>query len=315
MSDSSAAISLPLAELLQARHLRSRPSNKVVTGLGPWAGPFRSRHRGQGIDFDDLRKYSHGDDVRHIDWKVTARFNEPHTRVFHDEKEHVVTLALDFRSSQFTGSHTLRAVEAGHLAAVLLWAVAASGSRVGVVVLTDNGIDAIAPTAGDKAAIAGCRLVANCFDKARLQLPDQSVPAPLTELIDWLQLGGRQLGNIVLLCSLDNPGKEFDESLASLAKARNTAIVLIEDLLEVDGVPAGRYRYQLNGKQQWLTLGKRQVQALKEELRDRRESLLSRCARSDVPVFTSLANKAEHRDDLDSRSIVLQGLVTAGLLA
>jgi len=99
-------------------------------------GPFVSKHRGQGIDFDDLRLYSPGDDIRHIDWKVTARYQQAHTRQYREERDSSITFAVDLRRAMYTGTDALRAVSAAHCCAALAWHAVARDQRCAVFVLT-----------------------------------------------------------------------------------------------------------------------------------------------------------------------------------
>lgn len=110
------------------------------------AGGRRSTLRGRGIDFDEVRLYQPGDDVRAIDWRVTARTGKPHTKIFREEKERPVVLLIDLRSTMFFGSRRcFKSVLAAHAAALLAWATLAAGDRIGAMLLSDNGIVDIKP--------------------------------------------------------------------------------------------------------------------------------------------------------------------------
>jgi uncharacterized protein (DUF58 family) len=102
------------------------------------AGRHAARIRGRGLDFDELRAYLPGDDVRAIDWKVTARTGKPHTRIYTDERERRVLLVVDQRLAMFFGTRVqLKSVTAAELAALLAWHVVGAGDRVGAVVFDD----------------------------------------------------------------------------------------------------------------------------------------------------------------------------------
>jgi uncharacterized protein (DUF58 family) len=110
------------------------------------AGGRRSTLRGRGIDFDEVRLYQAGDDVRTIDWRVTARTGKPHTKIFHEEKERPVLLVIDLRSAMFFGSRRcFKSVLAAHAAALLAWATLEAGDRIGAMLISDNGIIDIKP--------------------------------------------------------------------------------------------------------------------------------------------------------------------------
>lgn len=95
------------------------------------AGGHRSRFRGRGMDFDQVRVYQPGDDVRTIDWRVTARTQAPHTKIFIEERERPVLIICDLRSAMFYGSQRLKSVVACEVAAALAWAGLGVNDRVG----------------------------------------------------------------------------------------------------------------------------------------------------------------------------------------
>lgn len=134
-----------LSDLLRWRLAASQlPLSGSTTTDG--AGIQRSRWRGRGIDFDEVRLYQPGDDVRAIDWRVTARTSKAHTKVFREERERTVLLLIDLRSHLFFGSrHAFKSVVIAHAAALLGWATLAAGDRIGALVLDDNSITDIRP--------------------------------------------------------------------------------------------------------------------------------------------------------------------------
>ena len=95
------------------------------------AGGHRSHFRGRGMDFDQVRLYQPGDDVRSIDWRVTARTQVPHTKVFIEERERPILIICDLRSSMFFGSQRLKSVVACEVSAALAWAGLGINDRVG----------------------------------------------------------------------------------------------------------------------------------------------------------------------------------------
>jgi len=101
-----------------------------------FAGQYRASFRGQGLDFDDLREYSPGDDPRFIDWKVTARMGTPYVRKFHEEREQVLLLAIDVSASMnyaSLGCADSKLEYAAQIAAVLAYSAAINGDKVGLL--------------------------------------------------------------------------------------------------------------------------------------------------------------------------------------
>lgn len=110
------------------------------------SGRHRSRLRGRGLDFDEVRKYIPGDDIRNIDWKVTARVGVTHTKEFTEEKERPVLLVIDQSTSMFFGSKRyVKSVVAAHMAALASWRVFDVGDRVGGIVFNDTQMEMVRP--------------------------------------------------------------------------------------------------------------------------------------------------------------------------
>jgi uncharacterized protein (DUF58 family) len=118
-----------------------------------------SRQRGRGIEFEEVRAYAPGDDVRTIDWRVSARTGRVHTRLFRAERERPVYLLLDQRGPMFFGTRgSMKSVQAAHVAALLAWAALAGGDRVGGIVLGSTGQREIRPRRSRRAVLEFLRV-------------------------------------------------------------------------------------------------------------------------------------------------------------
>lgn len=137
-----------LKELLKmerfARNFHFQPSRQKVKSV--FGGKHPSKLRGRGLDFEEVRNYVQGDDIRNIDWKVTARTKVTHTRVFSEEKEKPALIVVDQSKSMFFGSKKrTKSVVAAELAAIAAFKVLKQGDRVGGVVFADQEIDVLKP--------------------------------------------------------------------------------------------------------------------------------------------------------------------------
>ncbi|MGV6806814.1 MAG: DUF58 domain-containing protein [bacterium] len=134
---------LPYATATQLVSLRLAASELVffprMMAKSQFAGDYKSRLRGRGMDFDEVRPYQAGDDIRTIDWRVTARTNVPHTKLFREERERPILLVCDLRPSMFFGSQGLKSVTACEVAALLAWAGLRANDRVGGLVFSPDG--------------------------------------------------------------------------------------------------------------------------------------------------------------------------------
>jgi uncharacterized protein (DUF58 family) len=110
------------------------------------AGHRASRLRGRGLDFEELRCYLPGDDIRTIDWKVTNRTKKPHVRVYTEERERPVLVIVDQRLSMFYGTQVnMKSVTAAETAALACWRVVAAGDRVGAIAFNDLEVREVRP--------------------------------------------------------------------------------------------------------------------------------------------------------------------------
>jgi len=116
------------------------------------SGSYRSAFKGRGIDFEEVREYVYGDDVRSIDWNVTARSRRPYVKQYREERELSIILMLDLSASGSFGSdaqHTKRQL-ATELASVLAFSAASSNDKVGLILFSDHVEKFIVPAKGRK---------------------------------------------------------------------------------------------------------------------------------------------------------------------
>lgn len=111
------------------------------------SGRKRSRLRGRGLDFEELRHYRLGDDIRNIDWRVSNRTGKPHVRVYNEERDRPVVVVVDQRLSMFFASkEKMKSVVACELAALSFWNVLKNGDRAGAVIFNDSEVKDFRPS-------------------------------------------------------------------------------------------------------------------------------------------------------------------------
>ncbi len=140
-------------------------------------GSHRANARGRGIEFEEVRHYQAGDDVRAIDWRVTARSGKAHTKLFREEKERPLLLLVDQRQAMFFASRgQFKSVYAARFAGLQIWQGLLQGDRIGGVILGQHGIDTIKPARGKRNAL---RLLGGIAEhNARLHNPfNRQLPA------------------------------------------------------------------------------------------------------------------------------------------
>jgi uncharacterized protein (DUF58 family) len=191
-------------------------------------GDYRTLLRGVGLDFADLREYQHHDDVRHIDWNVTARLTVPHVREFTEDREMAVWFLVDLSPSVDFGSGELRKRQvSAEFTAVLARMITRRGNRVGAM-LYGSDVDTVIPTRG------GRRHVLHLLDAIRKH-PVAKAPKP-TNLRELIEAGAamvkRRSTIFVVSDFISEPG--WERALALLAQRHEVVAVRVVDPLELD---------------------------------------------------------------------------------
>lgn len=202
-------------------------------------GGHRSAQRGRGLEFEEVRPYVAGDDPRSIDWRVTARRGKPHTKLFREERERPVWLLVDLDPGMFFGSRRqLKSALAVRAAALLAWAAALGGDRVGACIV-GSGEPIILPPRGRE---AGVLPILEALLEAQPTQPGQ----PAGERFDAALQQLRPLihpGSLLLVLSDFAGLSEAAEAHWSALVAHNECwLFWIIDALEAGGLPAGLFR-------------------------------------------------------------------------
>ena len=136
----------------KARNFSFLPRQPVTSIL---SGRYASRLRGRGLNFEEIRRYLPGDDIRTMDWKVTARTRSPHVRVYTEEKDRSVVLIVDQRINMFFGTRDrLKSVTAAELAALSAWRALRVGDRAGAVIFNDTDLVEVRPKRSQKTVMS-----------------------------------------------------------------------------------------------------------------------------------------------------------------
>ena len=115
----------------------ARTAHYRPEGYSARIGNHLSKLRGRGMDFSEARNYQAGDEVRHMEWRVTARTGRPHVKVYQEERERPVVILTDFNPSMYFGTRVaFKSVVAARLAALLAWTAAKQGDRVGGLIFS-----------------------------------------------------------------------------------------------------------------------------------------------------------------------------------
>ena len=224
-----AAAPVAPAPVASAEHVLRRLEWTVLRRLdGLLQGDYRTLMRGSGLDLADLREYQHHDDVRHIDWNVTARLQQPHVRVFTEDREMAAWFLLDLSPSVDFGSGEQRKrTVSAEFVAVLARLLTRHGNRIGAM-LYGAGVDTVIPTRG------GRRHVLHLLHS--MQQRPAAVEGETTRLRDLLDAAAglikRRSTIFVVSDFISEPG--WERPLALLAQRHEVVAVRLLDPLELE---------------------------------------------------------------------------------
>ncbi len=223
--------------------LRTRVRGLHLGGRRPagsaLAGAHGSRFRGRGMDYLESRHYQPGDDIRSLDWRITARTAAPYTKVFHEERERPVVALVDLGPSMcFASRGAFKSVQAARLAALLGWAAVARGDRIGAL-LFNGGHRELPPTGGRRGAL---RLVQALAEAGAAPHPGPATPGGLTQALGRLRRVARPGSLVYLISDFHGRDDQTGANLALLGRHNDLVLVQVVDPLEEAPPPPGRYR-------------------------------------------------------------------------
>ena len=244
-------------------------------------GAHRSALRGRGLEFDEVRRYAPGDDARSIDWRVTARRGQPHTKLFREERERPVWLLADLHPGLFFGSRRqLQSALLLRVAALLGWMSVQQGDRLGAVVATGP-----APASTWPARPREAGLLPLLQSLVQLQPRAPGVPGGgLMPALEALRPLLRPGSLVFVLSDFSALDRESEAALAALARIADIHLLRLCDRLEGSGLPAGTFRVGLPGRQWWLD-GARSQAAWQQAWAARGERLEALSRRLQLPLL------------------------------
>lgn len=206
------------------------------------AGGYLSSFRGRGMEFHESRPYQPGDDIRAIDWRVTARSGRTHTKVYREERERPVLLWVDLCRPMFFGTRNcFKSVLASKLAALLAWSSALHGDRLGGLIFSEQDHIEFRPRSGRSAALHFIRKLTSHPAWDQHQEQADSGEASLLALNRLRQVA--RPGSLVVLISdfrfLDDSWRVH---LSRLSRHNDVVLLFTHDPLEQALPPAGYYR-------------------------------------------------------------------------
>ncbi len=234
------------------------------------SGNYLSSFRGRGMEFDETRLYTPGDDARHMDWRVTARTGKAHTKLFREERERPVFLSVDARAPMFFATRgVFKYVQAARLAALTAWSALHHGDRIGGQVFTGLGGVEIKPEHGRKAVLHLLQRLVEAEPPA-MSLPTGSgLDLALARLVHHARPGSL----VFLFSDFRGLGSAGEFSLMRLRRHCDVVLVFLSDPLESQLPSSGRYRFTHASRELSLEASPAAAKAHAEHFAQRLETL------------------------------------------
>ncbi len=236
-----------LAELVALRAIAQRrpPARK---GRHNVAGPAQSNLRGRGMEYAESREYVAGDDVRHIDWRLTARSGRTHTKLFQAERERLTLIVADTSPALYFGTRVrFKSVQAARAGAVAVWAAVRDGDRVAI--LRGSRREApVPPASGARGALRVLDALVRWY--AQAPLDDAGLAAALDNASRLLRPGSR----LIVLADPRSVAAIPESRWPALAAHHEVVVLLLTDALE-SAPPAATLPFAVGGHRLELDLG------------------------------------------------------------
>ena len=284
-ADSIPGISIDVDDLVAVRgqlggmtlqQLRRRSSYR--------SGARERRVRGRGMEYEESRAYSPGDDMRTMDWRVMARSGEAHTKVFAEEKEQRFLLAVDLSPSMFFGTRrAFKSWAAAQTAAHVGWLANLAGDRLGGLIVAPDGHREIRPGRFRTGLMAVFHHLAT---QADIRLPVEQAPGRLDFLLGELIRVVKPGATIALISDFIGIGEAAGERLSTLVRHNDLHAFWIHDRSEVEDWPPGRYPLLLDGRRRELDVDEGDAAGWLRRCQQRhREAIENMTRRHDIPLY------------------------------
>ena len=275
-SDATTRISLQALIRLQAdaRALKlpsARPARARQAGLQ------HSSQRGRGMAFAEVRLYQPGDDIRSIDWRVTARRQAPHTKLYEEERERPVLLICDLGPTLFFASTgAFKQVRCAQLAAILAWLALSAGDQVGGIVFNGNTLTVQRPARRKKSVL---RLLDTLASQQRSHIDSPASETTLDTALAEARRVAHTGSRIFVISDFLGISKNTTSLLGALARHNSVSALRVVDPLEQELPQSGRFAIAGADGPVWFDASNSSFQQAWREKITRHETALEDCFR------------------------------------
>ena len=243
-------LSVSLDELVeQKKYLPyiKKHSNNVTSDM---AGDIRSAFKGRGMEFEEVRTYGFGDDVRDIDWRVTARKDDVYTKVFSEEKDREVYVVLDLSPYMLFGTKKeLKSVSASKIASLLGWQSMANKDRFGLIIYDGVDTKVFKPQSNQKNLMAILKTISETSIKVLEKAKDKIQPeANISDPLQYLQYSVKNKAIIFVVSDFNNVSETALKTLIYLTKKCRVYCINVYDYIEEISPESGEYKVEYNGE-------------------------------------------------------------------
>ncbi len=237
-----------LAELMNMRkyatYLQQGKRKKTYSNQ---VGDVKSAFKGRGIEMDEIREYQFGDDVRDIDWRVTARKEKPYTKLYSEERDREIFVWLDLSAIMLFGSNQeLKSVTASKIAALIGWIALNNKDRFGCVIFDGKKSWVFKPK-NDRAYLGAVFNKISEISQAVLS-DNQNIEQERIKSLKLLQSNVKNQASVFVISSFAYLSNEYDNILATLAKKTGLFMINVFDKLEEKAPVSGQYMVEYNGE-------------------------------------------------------------------
>jgi uncharacterized protein (DUF58 family) len=284
-----------LQQLLEQRHAARtlELDYQARTRIG-MSGTHISKIRGRGVDFEEHRAYQPGDDIRTIDWRVTARTGRPFTKVFREERERPVVIGVDQSRNLYFGSQVaFKSVIAAEAAAILCWTTVDNGDRVGGVVFGDNAQELVKPRRSKRSALRFLNSLAN-YNQALVEhhAGSEQQTGYLKVALEQMCRITKPGSNVYLISDFADYNDQCKQYIQQLAMHNSMTCVLIYDALEEQLPRPGLYSITDGAKRTVIDTQARSTRDhYQASFNQRVEHLQSTFTSMQVPLLTIRTNQ------------------------
>lgn len=294
---SSKGAFVELQQLLDQRHAaKSLELNYQSRSRLGMSGSHISKTKGRGVDFEEHRGYQPGDDIRSIDWRVTARTGRPFTKIFREERERPVIIAVDQSHNMFFGSQVaFKSVIAAEAAAIICWTTVDNGDRVGGVVFSDSQQDLIKPRRSKRSALRFLSTLAD-FNQNLLHDHNTQEQSNTEQIIGkgYLRAALEQIyritrhgSNVYIISDFSDFDETCKQYLHQLALHNNVTCVYVYDALEENLPRPGVYSITDGLKRSSIDTHSRSLQEMyHQEFSSRLQTLKDELNKMKVPLIS-----------------------------